>query len=417
MVLALLGACQPPNGGPPASQPATGAWSMFRGDLARDGHPGGATLSPAGSARLALSWRGQLDGAIDGTPVVARGIVIVSSAGGTLTAFDALTGRMIWSKHDLGAISSSPAVDGNQSRVFVGTLTGRLYAFGLLRGEPIWQWTGPPDSALWASPVAYRDEVIIGIASPYGDVPLVAGRLVGLDASTGQARWTRCVRAGCEPGDGLWSTLAIDSHGVAFVGVGNPDDGVLAIDPLTGTPKWMTSLYPDSDRDLDVGATPVIFTLEAREVVAQATVEGMFAVLDATTGHVVWSKELVRGSAVHGLIASPAFDGTHIYTGSATRPTAMFALKPSDGSTAWRYDVADPIYSAPAVAKGVVIFGTGAVFGDLSTGSVVALSSSDGHRLWSYDTHSAVRSGPALAGDLVFVGDSAGDLLAFRPKS
>ncbi|TME39170.1 MAG: hypothetical protein E6I61_11865, partial [Chloroflexi bacterium] len=80
-------------------------------------------------------------------------------------------------------------------------------------------------------------------------------------------------------------------------------------------------------------------------------------------------------------------------------------------------DVADPIYSAPAVAKGVVIFGTGAVFGDLSTGSVVALSSSDGHRLWSYDTHSAVRSGPALAGDLVFVGDSAGDLLAFRPKS
>ena len=201
------------------------------------------------------------------------------------------------------------------------------------------------------------------------------------------------------------------------MGVGNPDDGVLAIDPLTGTPKWLTSLYPDSDRDLDVGATPVIFTLEAREVVAQATVEGMFAVLDATTGNVVWSKELVRGSAVHGLIASPAFDGTHIYTGSASPPTAMFALKPSDGSTAWRYDVADPIYSAPAVAKGVVIFGTGAVFGDLSTGSVVALSSSDGHRLWSYETHSAVRSGPGLAGDLVVVGDSAGDLLAFRPKS
>ena len=145
--------------------------------------------------------------------------------------------------------------------------------------------------------------------------------------------------------------------------------------------------------------------------------EGLLSVLDAATGAAVWSREVVKGSAVHGLIASPAFDGTHAYAGSASPPTAMFALKPSDGSPAWRYDVAEPIYSAPATGRGIVIFGTGAVFGDLNAGSVIALSSSDGHRLWSYDTHSAVRSGPALAGDLVVVGDSAGDLMAFRPKS
>jgi len=62
-----------------------------------------------------------------------------------------------------------------------------------------------------------------------------------------------------------------------------------------------------------------------------------------------------------------------------------------------------------------VVFGTGAVFGDLGSGSVVALSSTDGHVLWSYDTRSAVRSGPAVAGDLVVVGDFAGDVLGFRP--
>src|SRR5947209_19371599 len=87
MVLALLVACQPPNGGPPASQPATGAWSMFRGDLARDGHPAGATLSPAGSAGLALSERRQADGAVGGEPVAARGKIIVKSAGRSLQAF------------------------------------------------------------------------------------------------------------------------------------------------------------------------------------------------------------------------------------------------------------------------------------------------------------------------------------------
>ena len=73
------------------------------------------------------------------------------------------------------------------------------------------------------------------------------------------------------------------------------------------------------------------------------------------------------------------------------------------------------MYSAPAVGNGVVVFGSGAVFGDLHSGSILALSTADGHALWSYDTHSAVRSGPALAGDLVVAGDHAGELIAFRP--
>jgi outer membrane protein assembly factor BamB len=63
-----------------------------------------------------------------------------------------------------------------------------------------------------------------------------------------------------------------------------------------------------------------------------------------------------------------------------------------------------------------VVFGTGAVFGDLSRGSVVAVSATDGHVLWSFDAHSAVRGGPAVAGTLVAVGDAAGDLMAFRPR-
>ncbi len=388
---------------------------MYRGDLARDGHPAGATLDAAGAARLGLLWRGHLDGAIDGTPAVAHGMVIAGSAGGTLAAFDATTGRTIWSRHGLGAIAASPSVAGD--RVLATALNGHAYAFGRAHGDLVWDWQAPVSSALWASPTVYRDEVIIGIASPYGDTPLVAGRVVALDLATGGQRWSFCTRAGCEPGGGVWSTPAIDDHGTAFVGVGNPIDGVLSFDASTGDRKWLSSLYADQDRDLDVGASPVILSLNGSEVVAQATVEGMFAMLDPRTGSVVWSEELVRGTAVHGLIASPAYDGTNLFTGSASPPSAMYALKPSDGAIAWRWYSFLPIYSAPAVGRGVLIFGTGAVLGDLKTGSLVAVSSSDGHLLWGYDANSAVRSGPALAGDLVVFGDSRGDLLAFRPKS
>jgi outer membrane protein assembly factor BamB len=131
---------------------------------------------------------------------------------------------------------------------------------------------------------------------------------------------------------------------------------------------------------------------------------------------VIWSRELVRGYPVQGLIASPAYDGTSFLVGSASPVPEMFALKPADGTTLWHWNSFQPIYSAPAVGKGVLIFGTGAVFGDLNSGLLVALAASDGHLVWGYDMPSAVRSGPALAGDLLVVGDYAGDLMAFRPK-
>jgi len=75
------------------------------------------------------------------------------------------------------------------------------------------------------------------------------------------------------------------------------------------------------------------------------------------------------------------------------------------------------VYSAPSAGNGVVVFGTGAVFGDLGVGLIIALSPKDGNVLWSYDAQSAVRSSPAIAGSLVVVGDAAGDLFAFRPSS
>jgi polyvinyl alcohol dehydrogenase (cytochrome) len=411
VIVCLLADCT--NAPPPT--PLQTAWPEYRGDAARDGHPSGVSLRPDGAAKLAQAWSVRLDGAVDGTPAVANGRVVVGTAGGTLAALGADSGAAVWTEHDLGAISSSPTIAGD--RVFVTTLTGRAYAFGLERGNLIWEWIAPPGSALWASPVAFRDEVIIGVASPYGDTPLVAGRLYALDSANGTVRWTECVRAGCQPGGGVWSTAAIDSRGVGFVGTGNPDDGVLAFDPMTGQRRWFASPYLDLGRDLDLGSSPVVFSLDGKEAVAQASAAGLFFALDAGTGGMLWSRPLVTGSAVHGLLATPAYDGTAFFVASASPPTGVLALNPRDGAVRWRHSTDLPVYSAPAAGNGVLIFGTGAVFGDLESGSLLALSTRDGQVLWSYDMHSAVRSGPALAGDLVVVGDYAGDVLAFRPRA
>lgn len=390
---------------------------MYRGDLTRDGHPAEATLNASGAKHLKAAWQVEMSGAINGTPAVAGGMVVAASAGGVVAAYRFDTGTTLWQLNRLGAIASSPTIAAEG--VIVGTLTGHVIAIGL-DGTLLWDSIVPGfKPAIWSSPTVYGQLVLVGVGSQYGDEPLEDGAVVAFDLATGSMMWELCAgvvpRSGCVVGDGIWSTPAIDGAGHAYVGVGNPDDGVLAFEVATGRRLWMTSFHPDEGRDLDVGATPILLQVGGREVVAVGSNAGAFKVLDAATGSVVWSRDLVNGSAVHGLLASPAYDGTNLYVPSAGVPVGVFALAAADGRTIWTYDSGLPVYSAPAVGQGVLIFGIGDVFGNPNTGGVVALSSRDGSVLWLTDFHSAVFSGPAISGNTVFVGDSRGDLIAYRP--
>jgi outer membrane protein assembly factor BamB len=389
-------------------------WPIYRGDLARDGHPPGAVLSAAEASRLTPLWRVRLSGAVDGSAIVTGSDVYVGSQGGDLADVAAQTGAVRWKRAGLGAITGSPAVDSDA--IYASTLTGHVRAFAASDGTLLWDWTAPGQQpAIWSSPVPFNGTVLVGIASQAGDTPLESGRIIAL--SGGHQVWELCVEAGCRPGGGIWSTPAIDANGRAFVGVGNPDDGVLAFDAATGTRLWETTFYADGDRDLDVGATPVILDFNGKEAVAIGSVGGVFKLLDAATGRELWSSELVQGSAVHGLIASAAFDATNLYVPSASPPNGIFALKPADGSVRWSFKTALPVYSAAADGSHVLVFGEGNVFGDTGVGQITALDATNGNLLWRYDTHSAVHSGPVIAGNLIVVGDSAGDVLAFAPSS
>jgi outer membrane protein assembly factor BamB len=413
--LALLVSSCAPSASRPNVPKAGDAWPMYRGDLARDGHPPSATLDAAGAARLQPAWRAHLAGAIDGSPVVSSGKVVAGSENGELAAFDEKTGTRLWIRSGLGPISGTPAIAGN--RVFAASLTGHVRAFDLADGRDVWDWKAEGQQpALWSSPTIYAGLLLIGVGSQAGDIPLESGRIVALDAASGRERWTTCAIAGCQPGGGIWSTPSIDSSGRAYVGVGNPVDGVLAFDARTGDRLWETSFYADDGRDLDVGASPVLVDSGGREALAVGSVAGSFNLLDAHSGAIIWSVDLVTGSAVHGLIATAAYDGVNLYAASASTPTGLFARKP-DGSDLWTFVTFQPVYSAPSAGHGVVVFGTGAVFGDTNVGLIIALSPKDGNVLWSYDAQSAVRSSPAIAGNLVVVGDAAGDLFAFEPSS
>ena len=385
---------------------------MFRGDLSRDGHPPGATLTRDQLKHYKLKWSHTLNGAVDGTPVVVNGFVYAASFGGRLDAYHLDDGAQVWSDDGLGAISGTPAISGHT--LVVGTLAGHVLALDTTNGRKLWDWAAPGSRpAIWSSPAIHRRTVIVGVASPYGDTPLQAGRIAALDLASGALRWNFCVRGNCALGSGVWSSAAIDSAGHGFVGAGNPDDAVVSFDVGSGQRLWTRSITPDQRRDLDVGATPVVFQIGTREVVAVGSNGGIFALLDVGDGKVIWARQLVSGSAVHGLIASPAFDGKNLYVASASPPTDLFALDPLTGATKWQRGLGKPIYSAPALGNGVVVFGTGDQAG--GKGGVYALSTEDGSLLFGYDDPYAVLSGPAISGSTVVAGDAGGNVMAFGP--
>jgi outer membrane protein assembly factor BamB len=92
--------------------------------------------APAPAATLDVAWQAKLEGAADGTPAVAGGMVLAGSAGGELAAFDLRTGATAWTRHGLGAISDSPAVE--DGRVYAGTLTGHVLALSAADGSTLW---------------------------------------------------------------------------------------------------------------------------------------------------------------------------------------------------------------------------------------------------------------------------------------
>lgn len=415
-LLLVLAGCTNPG---PASRvtvpgPIVPAWTMFRGDPARDGRPPGVTLTPSAAARLEKAWTVDLGAPITGSPVVAGGMVVAGTEAGILEALSTEQGNEVWKRSGLGPLTGQPLIAGGS--VYVGSGDGHLFAFDLLTGTRVWDWRAPGDRpALWGGPVVFNGLLLLGIGSQDGDSPAESGRLVALDPASGDRVWATCLLAGCGTGDAVLSSVALDPDGHGFVGLGSPDGAVAAFDVGIGRVTWKTPLHAGGGSGLDVWATPLVFRSRGRERVAAGGQSGTFAVLDAATGATAWTRDLVGGSLAHGLAGSPGFDGRALYVPSAGSPSGVFALDPGDGSTLWTAPSSRPVYSSPAVGLGVLVYGEGALRGDLAEGAVTAISTVDGHQLWRVETGAAVSASPALVGEAVYVADRRGQVMAFRP--
>ncbi len=84
-------------------------------------------------------------------------------------------------------------------------------------------------------------------------------------------------------------------------------------------------------------------------------------------------------------------------------------IKP-DGTLLWNYTTGDRIQSTPAVAGGIVYFGSHDV-------NVYALDAETGALIWSYTTEGNVWPSPAVAGGVVYTGDYASKVYALDAET
>ena len=116
-----------------------------------------------------------------------------------------------------------------------------------------------------------------------------------------------------------------------------------------------------------------------------------------------WHKSL-KG----GLYSTPVTDGENLYIGDDVG--MFYCLDLATGATKWTFDTGMRIVGSPAVADGVVVFGS-------ANYNVYGLDAKTGTQLWSYTTNQAVMGAATIHEGVAFIGGGDGRMFAFDLKT
>ena len=302
--------------------------------------PIGFAGDPAGTRHLpgpglvgtpALRWQYPAEGQSDGVPVgafaaVADGVMYAGSGGGTygLVAIDLTTGRELWRSSEAGG---RPAIDGDGLivRSYQSTGTG----FDLMRisrtdGSVVWRAEQGAIGENWAADVA--DGV--------GYIPS-GNDLVAFDPGTGVEKWR----------------VPLDAPAWRGPIVG---DGLIAIPDVNGKVYGFSTAGGDLLWTTQTDATAIagISIANGRVVVPdQSTSTGVFAVLDARTGQILWSKTAPN----FGHYYPAAVGDDTLY--SATTNGVLNAFDIATGDVRWSVDLHENDSNTPSLVGDTLYLG------------------------------------------------------------
>ena len=216
------------------------------------------------------------------TPVFSNGRLYSIGMTGTVTAFDAATGKEIWRKPGSPNVPQytshafSPAIDGNNVIFHVGGHNnGALTAFDVNTGDVRWTWTG--DGPGYGSPV------IATLGGTRQVVALTQQKLVGVDAANGTLLWEVPYAVG---GDTSSLTPIVYRQTVIVGANGHP---VEAYSPVRQGAQWVANkVWENAEVTMRMSngviVRDMLFSLSTRNA-------GQYFALDARTGKTLWTSD------------------------------------------------------------------------------------------------------------------------------
>jgi len=327
---------------------ATTDWRHFRGTR-QTGQSDATGLPVAFGPDKNVAWKVPLPGPGPASPIVVRGLVIVTAASGPrqdrlhVLAFDAAQGRLQWHRqlwatgHVIfnpfgGVAASTPSSDG---RLVVALFSSNdLVCFDLegnlrwLRGLALESPMTRNDVGMASSPLIVGDTVVAQLECPGESFA------TGLDLADGRTRW-RLPReaAGC------WTspTLLAGSTPAEDMVLLQSRSELTAHDPRTGRQIWRfeaacstVSSPAVADNTVFVpadGITALRFDRQTRQV------------------NVVWQQPALRC-----VNASPVVHAGRIYT--IKSPAILVCGDAQTGKILWQLRLRGSIWATPAIAAG-----------------------------------------------------------------
>jgi outer membrane protein assembly factor BamB len=225
------------------------------------------------------------------TPIFSGGRLYSIGMTGTVTAWDAATGRQVWQKPGTGpemlytTHAFSPLIDAGRVVFHVGgNDKGALTAFDLATGEVRWTWTG--DGPGYASPVVAEIDGVRQIITP------TQTKIVGVDASSGALLWERPLVH-----QFVSNSITPIVQGQTVIVAGTGPLFAFAVARRGG--RWTTEqLWENTELPLRY-TTPVVsgdmlFGLSGRN-------SGQYYAIDAKTGTTLWTSD--GRQAAHASVA------------------------------------------------------------------------------------------------------------------
>jgi len=364
--------------------------------------------------------------------------------GGTVYAAAATSGDLAWQKQVEQPMTKWPwygfAGTGalGEGLLFEASVEGNAFAIDQETGEVRWQseFANDPEAGNVGKLLYHDGLVYIGVQSveePLTRVmpnfqPNFRGKVVALDARTGQLVWEWVLVEEGANGVAVWSGFSLDPEtNTLFFGTGNNytppstdlSDSLVAVDAKTGQFRWARQATAHDvwtpaeplGPDYDFGAAPQLFEAtiggQERQLVGIGQKSGIFWVFDRVTGEHIWHTTVGYGGVAGGIHAEAAVGETAIYVWSNNAytygmppeqvPLTIKALDQATGKNLWVIPQAQPA-SVPAAA----FLANDVVFVGSLDGVVRGYRASDGQQLWISQPHGAVGGAIVTVGDRLY---------------